>query len=311
MNEHFIETRQLRYLIMLARHRNFSKAADALFITQPALTKSIRNLEHQLDITLFDRKSQSVDPTPQCEVLLQHAHRVIQELENARHSLDAMSTELSGMLNLGSGPVVARDAVSTAAAGLLAKHPRVSLKITIESFAMLASLLREGHIHLFVADVEELRNQPDLAIIPLAPVHSVYVCSPDHPLVGEPSILPEHLLQYPLAFPALPPRYRQWLFDHAPGGMDPAAFFEAACRVSCESLTVLKTMATNTMLITAAPRNQLERELASGELVEIPFDGFSDLEIRPGIVYLKDTTLPPVAEALIRELLDNDAPDDS
>lgn len=302
MNEHLIETRQLRHLLMLAKHRNFRKAADALFITQPALTKSIRNLESQLDVTLFDRKSQSVDPTPHCEVLLEHARRVIRELEDARHSLDAMTSELQGQLRVGSGPVIVLGRVSQAISRLLAAHPQLSVKITIESWNNLSDLLREGRLHLFVADVEELLDQPDLEIIELGKVRSVYACRPDHPLAGSGGILPENLLDYPLAVPSLPRRFIQWLRANAPRGIDPEAYVDRVCRVNCESMTVLRRIARDTNLITGGPISMFEPAFASGELVELAFEGFSDIEVSPGIAFLRNTTLPPVANALIREL---------
>ncbi|GAB3275440.1 LysR family transcriptional regulator [Parahaliea aestuarii] len=308
MKEHFIETRQLRHVIMLAKHRNFRKAADALFITQPALTKSIRNLESQLDQALFDRKSQSVDPTPHCEVLLQHAHRVLQELEAARHSLDSMSTVLQGVLHVGSGPVIADGPVALAISGLMVEHPRVSVKITIESWWELASLLRQGRIQLFVADVAELRNQADLEIITLRSVSSVFACRIGHPLAKRGYILPEDLLQYPLATPRLPERYQKWLYDHAPQGMNPESYVEQVCRLTCESFPLLKTLVHATDLITSGHHGMFAAEFASGELIELTFEGFSDIKIDAGVVYLKDTTLPPVARALISQLVPGKVP---
>jgi len=305
MNEHFIETRQLRHLLMLAKHRNFRKASDALFITQPALTKSIRNLESQLDVILFDRKNQSVDPTPHCDVLLEHANRIIRELEEARHSLDVMSSDLQGQLRVGSGPVAVLGRVSDAIAAVLAAHPRVSIKITIESWNVLTNLLREGELHFFIADVEGVRDQKDLEIIELGRVRSVCVCRPGHPLAAGGVIEPGDLLDYPLAVPSLPRRFVQWLADNAPEGMNPEAFVERACRVSCESMTVLRRIARTTDLITSGPSSMFQGFFDTGELIELAFEGFSDIEVAPGIAYLKDTTLPPVANALIKELTAN------
>ena len=59
-----IETRHLRHLLALAEHRNYARAADALHLTQPALTRSIQALEASLDAQLFDRGRGEVTPKP-------------------------------------------------------------------------------------------------------------------------------------------------------------------------------------------------------------------------------------------------------
>jgi DNA-binding transcriptional LysR family regulator len=72
-----IETRLLRNAIMLAEHRNFARAALALNISQPTLTRNIQTLENHIGARLFDRKTRTVLPTPVGEELLKHARLIV------------------------------------------------------------------------------------------------------------------------------------------------------------------------------------------------------------------------------------------
>ncbi|MDP5064637.1 MAG: LysR family transcriptional regulator [Haliea sp.] len=300
---HPIDTRQLRYVLMLAKHRSFRKAADALFITQPALTKSVKNLEEQLGVLLFDRKSQSVDPTPQCEVLLQHAGKIMRELDEIHHSLDALSDSLRGELRVGSGPIVARGPISDAVARLVSKHPKLSIRVAIDNWAGLVQQLRAGDLHLMVADIGGLEGQEDLETIPLAPIRSIAACRPGHPLLKHGIVTTADLPNYPLALPSLPRRWIEWLRDNAPPNTDPDAFVANACRVYCEDFGLLGKVVLHSDFITCGPEPILRDAIADGTLVEIDFPGFNDITVRPGIVYRRNTTLPPAGRVLIDQLL--------
>ncbi len=72
-----IETRLLRNALALAEHRNFARAAQALNISQPTLTRSIQLLETRLGARLFDRKARTVLPTPLGKEVLKHARLIV------------------------------------------------------------------------------------------------------------------------------------------------------------------------------------------------------------------------------------------
>jgi DNA-binding transcriptional LysR family regulator len=294
---HPIDTRQLRHVLMLAKYRSFRKAADALFITQPALTKSIKNLEQQLEVMLFDRKSQSVDPTPHCEVLMEHARRIMLELDDIHHSLDALSDSLRGELRVGSGPI------GDAVARLVSRHPGLSIRVTIDSWAGLVQQLHAGALHLMVADIGDFEGQGDLEVVPLNPIRSIAVCRPGHPLLQVGEVQAADLTSYPLALPSLPRRWVEWLRANAPAGTDPDGFVARACRIYCEDFSLLSKVVLHSDFLTCGPERILRDSIVGAQLVEIDFPGFSDILVRPGIVYLRNTTLPPAGRVLIEQLL--------
>lgn len=298
-----IDIRQLRYVATLAKYRNFRRAADALFITQPALTKSIRNLEALLDVTLFDRQPNDVNPTSYCDVLMEHASQVFIELEEIHHKLDQMSKLQRGELKIGSGPIVAEALVSDAVSSLVRQHPQLNIHITIGSWHTLTRLLRPGDIHLFIADVEELMDQPDLVIKRLPPTKSIFACRVEHPLAKSGTLTPGDLLEYPLAIPSLPQRYVRWFMQNAPKGIDPEEYYQRICRMTCESYAVLRNITCKTNYITSGPEKLFREDIDNGLLVKLDLRGFSELSTCAGVVYLKNRTLPPSGRALIELLL--------
>ena len=90
---------QLRYILEIAKHQSISKAANALFITQPALTKAVQNLEQELDITIFYRTNKGIVFTEDGRSLLTHAQMVMDQhdtlLENFQHPSVNAKTKLS------------------------------------------------------------------------------------------------------------------------------------------------------------------------------------------------------------------------
>jgi len=97
-----IETRLLRNAIMLAEYRNFARAAQALNVSQPTLTRNIQTLESHIGARLFDRKARSVLPTPVGEALLKHARPIVAStlaLEDGMQHFLGLET---GTLSIGS-----------------------------------------------------------------------------------------------------------------------------------------------------------------------------------------------------------------
>ncbi|MEA2281735.1 MAG: hypothetical protein QOK21_2342, partial [Solirubrobacteraceae bacterium] len=83
-----MELRQLEYFVAVARHGQFTRAADALWVTQSALSQQIRRLEAELGVALLRRTPRGAEPTPAGEDLLVHAEAALAELARAREQLD-------------------------------------------------------------------------------------------------------------------------------------------------------------------------------------------------------------------------------
>jgi LysR family transcriptional regulator, hydrogen peroxide-inducible genes activator len=102
-----MEFHQLRYFLAVARLRSFTRAAQHEHVAQPSLSQQIRKLEDELGARLFNRPGRSITLTPFGQRFEQHARRVLDEIEGARHEMDEMLGLRRGSVNLGAIPTIA------------------------------------------------------------------------------------------------------------------------------------------------------------------------------------------------------------
>ncbi|MBI1777439.1 MAG: LysR family transcriptional regulator [Proteobacteria bacterium] len=176
-----MELRQLLQVLSVAEHRSIGKAAAALGLTQPALSKSIRRLEHELGVTLFERQPRGVTPTEFGEILLRHAKLMQVELREVRGEIEALRGGYAGSVVVGAGPSWLSRFLPLAVSRLLAKRPGVRVRVWGGFDDMLLRQLRQGDLDVVVAALPE-RPSPDLTWRPLT-VDDLRVCARrEHPL---------------------------------------------------------------------------------------------------------------------------------
>ena len=120
--------RQLEYLVALAREKHFGRAADACHVSQPTLSAAIRLLEDDLGAPIVERGHRYVGLTPQGQVALEHAHRILAEVENLRRGLAEIDKGLTGRLRIGVIPT-ALPLVSQLTGPFYARFPGVTVAI--------------------------------------------------------------------------------------------------------------------------------------------------------------------------------------
>lgn len=297
-----LDMRQLKHILELDRYKNYRRAAESLCISQPALTKSIQHLEATLGVTLFDRNSGDITPTPSCKVILEHARRVNLELDEMYHRLDSLLHLRGGELKIGTGPIMAESVIPGPLRTLLDERPEVRVEVVVDDWSNLPKLTRHGDLHLFVVDIARLREEPDLEVIPLGRTENILVCRAAHPLAARGQVTPGDFLEYPLALPRMTDRLSNWLTRNAPLGMPPQSFYAATHRIQCQSIALLRSFVHQTNYVTGGPRRLFEKELESGIFVELRLPGCDVLYSEPGIGFLKGRTLPPAALRFIEIL---------
>jgi len=120
--------RQLEYLAALAREKHFGRAADACHVSQPTLSAAIRLLEEDLGAPIVERGHRYVGLTPQGQVTLEHAHRILAEVENLRRGLEEIDKGLTGRLRIGVVPT-ALPLVSQLTGPFYARFPGVTVAV--------------------------------------------------------------------------------------------------------------------------------------------------------------------------------------
>ncbi len=191
---------QLRHFVVLAELGAFVQASKALYLTQPALTRSIQALEEELGGRLFDRLGRRIALTPFGHEVLQRARRLVADAEALKQTGKGLHEGLIGSLRVGlsSGPGAL---LSTPLMLHMAEHhPRLQLQISRGNTGVLIDALRGQLLDAVVVDVRSVRPSADLQIAQAFELGAGFLVRPDHPLVQRGrSVTIDEVLAYPVA----------------------------------------------------------------------------------------------------------------
>ena len=190
---------QLRHFIGLAKAGSFVKASSQLFMTQPALSRSIKALEEELGQLLFDRIGKKIELTAFGRVVLQRSQVLIEEAAQLKNSGKVLGSEDVGHVRLGlsSGP----GAMLTAPLMMhFAKHfPNFHVDIVRANTSALTHMLRDRSVDALIVDIRSLRPSPDLSVTQVAEMAGAFMCRKRHPLASLPKVSFADLCRYPVA----------------------------------------------------------------------------------------------------------------
>ncbi|WP_285420216.1 transcriptional regulator CynR [Pseudomonas sp. efr-133-TYG-5] len=179
--------RHLRYLLAVADHGGFTRAAEALHVSQPTLSQQIRQLEESLGVELFDRTSRSVKPTDAGEAYIECARRVLVELEAGKRALHDVKDLSRGSLRLAMTPTFMAYLVGPLVRDYVARFPRIHLQIFELSMDDIEAGLADDSLDIAIA-FTPVRN-PDIECIPAFVETLGVMVGREHPLYDSPVLL--------------------------------------------------------------------------------------------------------------------------
>lgn len=138
--------RDLRYLVALAEHKHFGRAADASFVSQPTLSTQIKKLEDELDVALVERTPRKILLTEVGREIATRARHVLDEVEQIKAIARRTKDPESGTLRLGIFPTLGPYLLPHVVPGLRERFPRLELLLTEEKTETLLARLREGRL---------------------------------------------------------------------------------------------------------------------------------------------------------------------
>ncbi len=139
---------QIEYIVAIADFKSFSKAADHCCVSQPSLSIQITNLEDELNMQLFDRKSKPIIPTAHGEEIIAQARAVLREWNNLKALSNGYSNKVAGSINLGVIPTVAPYLVPKFLSNLGQTYPDLHISIAELTTAQIKQQLLEGKLDL-------------------------------------------------------------------------------------------------------------------------------------------------------------------
>ena len=193
-----MELFQLRSFYEVARSGSFSKAAENLCITQPALSRQIVILEKTVGISLFNRHNRGVNLTDAGRRLFEYAEDVLKLLDKASKSLKEMQNLESGQLKIGASTTIGNYLLPTWLAKFLYLHPSIDVCLQVGNSDTIIEQLVDGLFDF--AFVAGFSSTPGLCIEPLLEDEILFLVGPDHPLAKAESLLQPDLAKEVLIF---------------------------------------------------------------------------------------------------------------
>jgi len=272
--------------------RSLLKASAVLGITQPALTKSLQELEDILQTRLFDRHSRGVRPTRAGLVFVQTARRILAEVRRLDEDLDQLSSPGGGTVVLGALPVAAAGVLPGALARLKAAEPDIKVQIRQGRTEDLLPLLASGEIDLIVGRLYDPVLTDGFSREPLWTEPISVLARTGHPIFSE-VVTVDVLRRHELVLPTVTQRVGQEI-EHllALLGLTPTTSLRSS------SYELIREMLHATDLISVMPRSMMVGDLLRGTLRVVPLP--IPTPDRPaGLILPRDREMGPAGHTFV------------
>ncbi len=166
---------QLQYVLAVAEHQNFTKAALKVFVTQPTLSMQIQKLEDELGVKIFDRSKKPIQLTETGRKIVNQARNIVNESDRIQDIVDQEKGFIGGTFRLGIIPTIMPTLLPMFLNNFIKKYPKVKLKIEELTTEAIIERLHEGHLDAAIAatplELEGIKEQvlyyePFVAYIP-------------------------------------------------------------------------------------------------------------------------------------------------
>ena len=274
-----------RVFCKVAQHKSFSGAAQELFLSQPAVSQSVRQMEEQLGMQLFVRSSKKVELTPQGSILYEYASSALGLLESAEQQLSGLQTLGAGQLRLGAGDITARHLLLPVLERFHQLYPKVHLSIFNRTSASSLELLHAGRID--AAFVNLPIEDDRITVHWESPVQDIFVAGQRFAELKDKPLTARQLARLPLI-----------MLEHkANSRVYVQRFFlrqgvELQPEIELASYELLGELARINLGVSCMVRQFCRQELQSGKLFELRLT--EPVPARSiGMVSLKGVSLPP------------------
>jgi LysR family transcriptional regulator, pca operon transcriptional activator len=207
--EQRLRLQHFRVVDAVASHGSLLKAAAALNLTQPALSKTLHEAEDIVQAKLFDRHPRGMKPTAAGTTLIDAARRILAELKRLDEQLDVIGDPGKGPLALGVLPVAASGVLPGALAKMRAQHSHIRVRIEQGRTEELTALLAAGEIDLIVGRLYDPPAPDAFQREPLWSEPIAALVRTGHPILQHERVDPEHLRGYDLVLPTVSQRVGQ------------------------------------------------------------------------------------------------------
>jgi len=207
-----MEIAALKAFVAVAESGSFSRAAETIYLTQPAISKRIASLETELGTQLFDRIGRKVQLTEAGNALLERARTILIGVEDARRSIANLTGEVAGTLSMAASHHIGLHRLPSALKAFNHQYPQVRLDLKFMDSEGACTAIEHGDLELGVVTLPE-RPAADIRTIPVWDDPLEIVVGKDHPLAKEKTVPPITLMNYPAILPGPGTITREMILD--------------------------------------------------------------------------------------------------
>ncbi|MDF2959522.1 MAG: LysR family transcriptional regulator [Paenibacillus sp.] len=286
-----------RVFYFTAKAGSLSKAAEELFITQPAVTHSIKQLEAKLGGQLFFRTSKGVKLTAEGEVLFKYIEQAYHFISNGERKIAEMHQLIEGEIVIGAGDTLCRHYLLPHLQRFHEAYPKIKIQVTNRTTAETVSLLKEGKIDLGIVNLPLIPGDNKIDILESIQIEDCFVAGLSYKHLSETPVSLEALLGHPIILLEKGSSIRAYI-DRFAGEQG----FTIKPEIELGSIDLLMEFARSGFGIACVIKNFAAQELAESKLYEIRLE--TPIPARNvGIVTLKGTPLSVAAKQLLEIML--------
>jgi DNA-binding transcriptional LysR family regulator len=236
---------QLKHMIELAKTGSFIKASENLFLTQPALSRSIKSLEDDLGAKIFDRQGRKSSLTVFGEEVFKRAQSLIDSAQELKQTNQNFKKGLSGHIKIGMGSGPGAILMTPLLQHIAIHYPHLHLDVIRGTTDMLTEALKERKLDALVVDARSLKPSSELNIEIIAETAGAFSCRKDHPITKLKKITISDLSQYPIASIPLSDEVERVLIDR----YGAEANFDRLINLKCSEISSLVEVASKSDVI--------------------------------------------------------------
>lgn len=196
-----MDIRVLRYFLVVAREESFTRAADALYLSQPTLSRQIREMEEELGVQLLVRTNRSVQLTPEGQRLRRRAQEIVDLMDRTRDEFASLEAEVSGVVHIGCGETQIMREVAKVAIPLQREHPGIRFDLYSASADDVTEKLDRGLLDFGLMFEPFDMSRYETLLLPFSDTVGFLMRS-DHPLADNKHLRAEDVEGVPLLLPA-------------------------------------------------------------------------------------------------------------
>ena len=285
---------QLRIFHSVAKNRSFTRAADELCLTQPGVSKHIRQLESHYNVKLFDRLAKEVALTQAGELLFQTTQNVFQLLEDAEARIQELTGAVGGKLTIGASVTMGICFLPAILRTFTTRYPGVEISLTIDLSRQVEERVLRNSIDLGLIGAPS--NDRRLVAVPFLTDRLIVIVPPGHKWESRVSVTPEEVAEARVVVSGAGSGTRAFLEDRF-GSMG----LTFASTLEFGNTEGVKRAVEHGLGISIISTRMVEREVSAGLLVGLSLDGLN-LERKFSYVYRRGKNLTAAAQRFL-ELL--------